>query len=1137
MQDFFLKVVRMEKVIVLFIILLILTIAFWNVAFNNRTFLTSPVISSTMPDGPFDYEGEKSHTGIWLDPGASAWQLEPLTKKVVNEYKSRRIPLWNPNFASGAPLAANMQSASFFPLRALFLISTSALMWDVYIFLRYILAAYISYLFLRTIGLRIISSLTGALIFALSGYFVLYYNMGHIDVDILVPLALLAFEKLYRSKNLCSLIFSALVVALVILGGMPESSLFVLLFASLYYFYRVIFNKSVVNEKASWKYYVLRFILVCILGGLIALPQIIPFLEYLSLSYNSHSGKIVGISYNPIKGIASLISPYFYGYIYNTWNDLRSNSLVGYIGVIPFILASVALTNKDSNRKFNYFFLGWATFFFLKFYGFPLINWIGYLPLLNVCIFEKYACPEFIFCIAYLAARGFENVIVAKIKKNHLILGVGFVFAIVITAILLNYPSILKNINYVLLNICILTFLSIICILIILSDWTKVNKLKSGIILTSIVFLLILILTLIIYNQKIVKVFNITLRNTMISIGLLLILFITIYIIIKIWRKPIQLNIILLLLLVVFELFLYIPNDRSERGEIYKMPPFVKFIKQDPEKFRIFSKEGYLFPNTSSAYNIDDIRVNEAMYIRRYMEFLKNLVSNKIYDRFDGPEIDNIQKVGKYLNLLNVKYILATEDINSENLIKTILTNSKCISDYPIDESTFVINSMAKKVLFQHPPSKLFYPLQVNNGETLDFCLAIRQEAWNNTDGVEFRVFAREKSEDTIFNKLIDPKNNTNDQKWNDYTVNLEKYKGQEVDLNFVTKPLKQNEYDWAHWSSPSIGPIKLDLAKAVSSNPNRENKGYVNISTLNISGDVRNTLFEHPPSKVTLSVKIPEDNPTLEFGIALDPNVWSPTKGDGVEFAITVSKTLGEELLLSKYLDPANDASCRNWVHESIEMSKYKGKNIDLVLMTLPGKNNAYDWAGWDVRLNSSKVKRYDLVYDKEIKIFENKNMLPRAYIVHRAEVIKYKDNILNRLKNDKFDFKNTIIIEKDPQTASMLTGYNAPTIDNSIATILNYQSDKVSFKVNMENAGYLVVGDSYYPGWKVLVNGKEKEILTANYIYRAVFLDKGTYDVQFIYRPNSFWMSSWVSGSTLLFIMVSLVISTKILKKHPEI
>ena len=64
----------------------------------------------------------------------------------------------------------------------------------------------------------------------------------------------------------------------------------------------------------------------------------------------------------------------------------------------------------------------------------------------------------------------------------------------------------------------------------------------------------------------------------------------------------------------------------------------------------------------------------------------------------------------------------------------------------------------------------------------------------------------------------------------------------------------------------------------------------------------------------------------------------------------------------------------------------------------------------------------------------------------------------------------------------------------------------------------------DSYYPGWRAYVDGKQAEILRANYAFRAVRVPAGKHRVEFVYRPRSFYAGLSVTSVALLIGIVAL-------------
>ena len=59
----------------------------------------------------------------------------------------------------------------------------------------------------------------------------------------------------------------------------------------------------------------------------------------------------------------------------------------------------------------------------------------------------------------------------------------------------------------------------------------------------------------------------------------------------------------------------------------------------------------------------------------------------------------------------------------------------------------------------------------------------------------------------------------------------------------------------------------------------------------------------------------------------------------------------------------------------------------------------------------------------------------------------------------------------------------------------------------------------DSYYPGWRVLVDNQPSQLFIADHLFRAVFVPKGEHTITFEYAPLSFTIGLIISGVALLF------------------
>jgi hypothetical protein len=155
-----------------------------------------------------------------------------------------------------------------------------------------------------------------------------------------------------------------------------------------------------------------------------------------------------------------------------------------------------------------------------------------------------------------------------------------------------------------------------------------------------------------------------------------------------------------------------------------------------------------------------------------------------------------------------------------------------------------------------------------------------------------------------------------------------------------------------------------------------------------------------------------------------------------------------------------------------------------------------------------------------REYDIWQNIRALPRAYVVHRWEVIADDERILERMKEESFDPHLEAIVERDLPLAP--TAVETP--EN--VTIQRYTPNRVVVEVNLETPGLLVLTDNYYKAWKANIDGVQTELYRTNYTFRGVPVPAGRHTVEFVYSSTSLKLGRFVTLVTLVFLVGALVV-----------
>jgi hypothetical protein len=130
-------------------------------------------------------------------------------------------------------------------------------------------------------------------------------------------------------------------------------------------------------------------------------------------------------------------------------------------------------------------------------------------------------------------------------------------------------------------------------------------------------------------------------------------------------------------------------------------------------------------------------------------------------------------------------------------------------------------------------------------------------------------------------------------------------------------------------------------------------------------------------------------------------------------------------------------------------------------------------------------------------------------------------------------FDPKNTAVM-RDMFKADM-GNYTFGKDSTAYVKLDKYGLDDITFKSSNSKDGLAVFSDIYYSkGWKAYVDGKETPILKADYVLRAIKIPAGNHNIEFHFRPASFYNGQKVAfAGSLLLIGLCLAALYPLVKK----
>ena len=183
------------------------------------------------------------------------------------------------------------------------------------------------------------------------------------------------------------------------------------------------------------------------------------------------------------------------------------------------------------------------------------------------------------------------------------------------------------------------------------------------------------------------------------------------------------------------------------------------------------------------------------------------------------------------------------------------------------------------------------------------------------------------------------------------------------------------------------------------------------------------------------------------------------------------------------------------------------------------PQKDNSYPHRGLLILARSGVKYLYyrDRGFSRILVAF------PRAAVYYQARAFSSQDQVIQLWSAPDFPAEQVLLVESGPGGEEAAAG----SLKSEPARMVEYQNEKVTVEAEAKEPGWLLLLDSFYPGWKAEVDGHPVEIFRADGFFRAVKIPAGKHQIVFNYRPAILKKSVWISGIGFL-IWLGLVVST---------
>ncbi len=546
-------------------------------------------------------------------------QIIPWKDLAFNGFNLGYMPLWNPYEMAGKPLVGNFQSSAFYVFNFLIFNNLKST-WSYFIALQQILAFVFMYLYLKNLTFSKKLALLGAFALSYSGFVIAWLEWGTvIHTYLWLPLILLCLDKItslskgkgdvFRSKTI--LLYSLLLLFSVsssFFAGHLQTFVYISVL-SLSYFLMRYFEYGRTKKVLLLLLGVGALILIC------TFVQWWPTQEFLALSArNSDQFASKAGWFTPPQNLAQYIAPDIFGNpatgnYFGVWNYAE---FLGYVGVLILFCALLTVGLKKREVIFFQIILLVSIIFAVDS---PFTHWLYSqdIPFFVSTQPTRLAALTG-FSIIVLAIYGLRRILEKNLWKQVVLTAVGL--GIVILLIWgLAFQGIFSNLPE---DIMV----------------TKRNLiLPTGLFVTS--ALLIFLLTIV--------------------------------------KKDLYKSIIFVCLtvLLVFDLtrvaVKFIPFSMG----FYPKTMSISYLKTQEGVFRIAPMDNrILAPNIPTYYKLQSIQGYDPLYLDTYAKFisLSQRDTVDINPPYGFNRIITPQKLDtKYIDFLNVKYILSLDEVKNEN--------------------------------------------------------------------------------------------------------------------------------------------------------------------------------------------------------------------------------------------------------------------------------------------------------------------------------------------------------------------------------------------------------------------------------------------------------------------------------------
>jgi hypothetical protein len=157
----------------------------------------------------------------------------------------------------------------------------------------------------------------------------------------------------------------------------------------------------------------------------------------------------------------------------------------------------------------------------------------------------------------------------------------------------------------------------------------------------------------------------------------------------------------------------------------------------------------------------------------------------------------------------------------------------------------------------------------------------------------------------------------------------------------------------------------------------------------------------------------------------------------------------------------------------------------------------------------------KYILIGPQRENVLRNNSAYGNAWFVW--DVLKTNSAAEELEKTCSANARTTAVIDTSKFSVDNISADTTATIK-----LTAYTPNFLKYESQSSAKGLAVFSEIYYPGWEATIDGKESDVLRADYILRALEIPAGKHTIEFAFKPKAYTVGNKITTASSWFVLL---------------